>query len=213
MRKIFVVIAGIGLLAAAHPSAAQTSPDFHKFSIGAGGGYMSTSKYGSGLVFGGSLVAGITKNFGIELRGSYFQGDVAGEASGLSKGKFTTIPIQLSLQFRYPVGDKLVPYLGGGAGYYLNDFALDASVVSKWSNVGFTISETMDPGIGFHFGGGLDFLVVPKIIVNIDVRYALAKAKVTWKLADENGVAEASGTLDNLEINPLAAALSIRYGF
>ena len=210
MRKIFVVIAGIGLLAAALPSAAQTSPDFHKFSVGAGGGFMSTSKYGSGLVFGGSLVAGITKNIGIELRGSYFQGDVAGEASGLSKGKFTTIPIQLSLQFRYPVGDKLVPYLGGGAGYYLNDFALDASIVSKWSDVGFKISETMDPGIGFHFGGGLDFLVAPKIIVNVDVRYALAKTTGTWKLADENDAAEASGTLDDLEINPLAAALSIR---
>jgi outer membrane protein W len=213
MRKIFVVIAGIGLLAAALPSAAQTSPDFHKFSIGAGGGYMSTSKYGGGLVFGGSFLAGITKNIGVELRGSYFQGDVAGEASGLSKGKFTTIPIQLSLQYRYPVGDKLVPYLGGGAGYYLNDFALDASVVSKWSDVGFKISETMDPGIGFHFGGGLDFLVAPKIILNIDVRYALAKTTGTWKLVDENGAVDASGTLDNLEINPLAAALSIRYGF
>ncbi|MDW7761303.1 MAG: OmpW family outer membrane protein [Acidobacteriota bacterium] len=213
MRKITLIIAGIGILTAAIPAAAQTSPDFHKFSIGGGGGYMSTSKYGSGVVFGGSLAAGLTKNIGIELRGSYFQGDVAGEASGLSKGKFTTIPIQLSLQFRYPVGDKLVPYFGGGAGYYMNDFALDASVVSKWSDVGFTISETMDPCIGFHFGGGLDFLFAPKIIVNLDVRYALAKTAGAWKLVDENGAAEASGTLDNLEINPLAATLSIRYGF
>lgn len=213
MRKVVFVLLCVGMLAAALPSAAQTSPDFHRFSIGAGGGFMATSKYGSGLVFGGSFLAGITKNIAVELRGSYFQGDVEGEASGLSKGKFTTIPIQLGLQFRYPVGDKLVPYLGGGAGYYLNDFALDASVVSKWSDVGFKVSETMDPCIGFHFGGGFDYLVAPKIVINIDVRYAMAKAEGTWKLADKDGVVEESGVLKDLDINPLAATLSMRYGF
>lgn len=213
MRKFFVFFLCFGVLAAVSPAAARTSSDFHRFSIGAGGGFMTTPDYGSGAVFGGSVTYGITKNFALELRGSHFLGNVPGKASGLSKGELTSIPIQLGLQARYPVTDALVPYLTGGGGFYLNDFTLDASIVSQWSAVDFRISETMDNCIGFHFGGGVDYLIAPKIILNLDVRFSPAKAEGRWTLADIDGAAVESRVLRDLDLNPLAAALSIRYGF
>jgi len=192
---------------------AGTEPKTPRFSLGLVGGYISTPKCGSGPVFGGTFMLGISKNFALEIRASRFQGEVPGEINGLSKGRLTTMPIQLSLLVRIPIGSRIVPYILGGGGYFLNDFKIDSTIASDWSAVGFTISEEIEGSAGFHFGTGLDFLLSSHVGLNADIRYSFTAAKGTWKLIDKYGVAQETGSLPDLKINPLAAGLGIRFGF
>ncbi len=69
--------------------------------IGAIAGYAIPSEvnYGSGFKYGGSLCLGITKNIAIELSGLRFQSNVEGDPEGLSEGKLSFIPIQLSIEW------------------------------------------------------------------------------------------------------------------
>jgi outer membrane protein W len=213
MKKAGFVICCSLILASTPSLFGETRPSTPRISLGLIGGYISTPKYGSGPSFGGTLMLGITKNIALEVRTSRFQGAVPGETNGLSKGRLITMPIQLSLQVRIPVGSRIVPYILGGGGYFLNDFKIDSTIASGWSAVGFTINEDIEGSAGFHFGTGLDFLLSSHVGLNVDVRYSFTAAKGTWKLIDKYGVAQETGSLPDLKINPLAAGLGIRFGF
>ncbi len=100
--------------------------------------------YSSGLQYGGNICLGITKNVSVELTGLRFQSDVGGDPEALSKGKLSVIPIQLSLQARFPISSRFVPYLLGGGGYYLNRFTVDKEITEAWNALGFSIEEKVE---------------------------------------------------------------------
>ena len=99
------------------------------------------NNYSSGLKYGGNICLGITKNVSIELKGLIFQSDVEGNPEALSKGKLSVIPIQLSIQARFPISWRFLPYLLGGGGYYLNRINLDKEIPEAWDALGFDIER------------------------------------------------------------------------
>jgi opacity protein-like surface antigen len=138
---------------------------------------------------------------------------MAGDPNSLSKGKLTTMPLQLSLMGRFPVGRKLTPYVLAGVSYFLNSFTLDSSIASDWKTLGFTLTEKVDKVFGFHFGGGLELALGKKLSAAIDVRYCLAKAKGSWSMQDDRSSAETSGTLSDLKLDTMVFAAGLKYFF
>jgi outer membrane protein W len=171
------------------------------------------NNYSSGLKYGGNICLGITKNVSIELEGLSFQSDVEGDPEALSKGKLSVIPIQLSIQAKFPISWRFLPYLLGGGGYYLNRFNLDKEIIDTWDALGFDIEEKVENAIGYHFGAGIDLFITKNIALNADVRYFIAKIKGSWTLTDQIIGTENSGSLEDLNLNSLIFGGGLKFYF
>ena len=171
------------------------------------------NNYSSGLKYGGNIYFGITKNVSIEIKGLSFKSDVEGNPEALSKGKLSVIPIQLSIQARFPISWRFLPYLLGGGGYYLNRFNLDEEIIDAWDALGFDLEEKVENAIGYHFGGGIDLFITKNIALNADVRYFIAKIKGSWTLTDQIIGTENSGSLEDLNLNSLIFGGGLKFYF
>jgi len=171
------------------------------------------NNYSSGLKYGGNIYFGITKNVSIEIKGLSFKSDVEGNPEALSKGKLSVIPIQLSIQARFPISNRLLLYLLGGGGYYLNRFNLDEEIIDAWDALGFDLEEKVENAIGYHFGGGIDLFITKNIALNADVRYFIAKIKGSWTLTDQIIGTENSGSLEDLNLNSLIFGGGLKFYF
>ena len=205
MKKWIVCLCGVALCVVS--LGAQV-----RFGLGGGYALATDSAYAGGFSFSGQIGFLIGRNFAIELSGTYIlKGDVTGTAAGLSQGSLSRIPLELSFQGRFPIG-KIVPYVMAGAGYVLHTFDLDASLVSQWSTVGFTIEEKVDNAFSAHFGAGVDFYITPMLAINLNAKYLLPfGAKGSWSLTDMGGT-EASGTLD-LKLGMIMFGTGVKFQF
>lgn len=216
-RRGMVLIAHFFLTFSPGLSLAKTVPEFtfKKIGISAAAGYVmpSESTYGNGL----SLMAGFTylfsKNIGAELSAGQFQSKVEKKSGGLSRGKLSIIPVELSLQGRLFLSQRVSAFAEAGGSYCLNKFILDSEIVNAWKNLNFTITEKTENSFGFHFGFGLDFFLTENLALNSGVRYRLAKSKGTWSLKDEFSSAEVSGNIEDIKLNSLVFGLKIKYYF
>ena len=199
-------------LRAYKPKRVKTGP---RSCIGIGAGYSMPreNNYSDEVYYGGNFCLGISKNLSIELSGLRVQYDVVGSVDGLSNGELSIIPIQLSIQVRFPVTHRFVPYALGGGGYYLNSFALAEEIINTWDALGFDIEEKIENSIGYHFGAGLDLFITGNIVINADFRYCLVKAKGSWSLTDQISGTVTSGNLDNLNINTIMFGAGLKFCF
>ena len=214
VRAILVV----GLAAAVMSPAALQAQETWPMGTGIGlfGGYAmpSSDLYSGSIAYGLNLSYVVMKNLAIELTGFRFESDVEGSTDGLSAGKLAVMPIQLSLQGRFPVsGGRLVPFVEAGAGYYLNTFTLDEALASDWSAVGFNLDESVENVVGFHFGAGLDFFVARNIALGAGVKYCIATTKGAWSLTETATGTSATGDLEDLKVGPLAFGIRLRFIF
>lgn len=185
------------------------------FWVGGGAGYTmpSQSNFGKGINFGGTFGFGVMKHLAIELRVPYFQSDVIGMPDGLSSGRLSSLSFMLSIQGRYPIKNRFVPYLVAGGDYHLNTFSLNEEIANSWNNLGFNIQESVDPTFGLHFGAGLDVFLIENIALNVDVRYYTANLTGKRTLANLISQETTSGTIDNMKLNSLQAGISVKLFF
>ncbi len=205
---------------AAEPSkeirlAEQTVKKLPSFWIGGGAGYAlpSESNFDKGINYGGTLGFGITRHLALELRVPYYKSNVTGTIGGLSTGQFQAISFTLSVQARYPIKNLIIPYLVGGGDYHLNKFTLDNEIVNSWNAMGFDIEESVEHSFGFHFGCGADFFIMRSLALNLDVRYYTASMRGDWRLADTISQIESTGPIDNIKLNSIQAAISVKFFF
>ena len=171
------------------------------------------SNFSGGVKYGGNLSLGLTENITLELKGLTFQSAVEGDPTALSKGKLSVMPIQVSIHARFPIANRLLPYLLGGGGYYVSKFNLDQEIIDAWDALGFSIEEKVENAIGFHLGAGIDLFITKNIALNIDARYCIAKIKGSWTLTDQIIGAETSGDLEGLNLNSLIFGGGLKFYF
>jgi len=186
-----------------------------KSCIGVNAGYSITQEdnYSEGINYGGNFCLGIIEYLSLEVSGLRFQNDVEGSFEGLSKGKLTVLPIQLSIQARLPVTRRFVPYIQGGGGYYLNSFTLDGEISDTWDALGFDVEEKIKNSFGYHFGAGLDFFITGKIAISTDFKYCIVKSKGSWSLTDQISGTVTSGDLENLNLNTMMFGVGLKFCF
>lgn len=190
----------------------RTSSIGEYFWVGGGAGYTmpSESYFGKGMNIGGTFGFGVMKHLAVELRVPYFQSDVNGTAGGLSSGRLSSLSLMLSIQARYPIKNRYVPYLVAGGDYHLNKFSLNEEITNSWNNLGFNIEESVDHTFGFHFGAGLEYFLLENVALNLDVRYYTAnltgKRILTGQISEEI----TSTSIGNMKLNSLQAGISVK---
>jgi opacity protein-like surface antigen len=181
--------------------------------MGGGAGYTmpSESRFGKGISIGGTFGFGMTKHLALELKTPYFQSDVIGTAGGLSSGHLSSFSLMLSVQGRYPIKNRFVPYLVAGGDYHLNTFRLNEKINQTWDDLGFDIQENVNNVFGIHLGVGLDVFLKDNIAFNVDVRYYTANLTGERTLANQISQETTSGTLDDMKLNSFQAGISFKF--
>jgi len=214
-RPVLALLAGALTVLALLPAALQSQETWPRGTgLGLFGGYAKPSNelYEGAIAYGFSLSYVVTQNLAVELTGFRFESAVEASKEGFSEGKLAVMPVQLSVQGRFPMsGGRLIPFIEAGAGYYINKFSLDSGLVSDWAALGFDMEESVESVFGFHFGAGLDFFVSGNISLGAEVKYCIATAKGTWSLRETAGGTEASGDLEDLDVGPLAFGIRLKY--
>jgi opacity protein-like surface antigen len=171
MRK-FLVVLGVVLLSAVVASANG---------VGVFGSYWDTKDADSGYGGGAKLQMDIMPNICVEARGSYFPD--FGDSSG-DEIKLDIIPLEADAIIKFPIAEKLTPYVGGGAGYYM--FEVDNNVEG--------VDISIDDEFGFFALAGLEIGLGEQVVLFAEGKYTWLDATVKAKgggMEDEE-----TGTLD-----------------
>ena len=180
----------------------------------AGAALLDASNYSAGIAFGGRLCFSITKNIGLELKGLMFQSTVEQEQfDKLSDGKLSIIPLQVSLQGRFPVGENFVPYLSAGLGYYLSSFEIDSEISDGWNALGFDIEEKLESALAYHLGLGIDYFFSSKLALNAEVIYSLNESEGFWSITDQVSGTQASGVIEEIGASNFMIGIGLKYYF
>ncbi len=116
-----------------------------------------------GLVGGGGLIYGITKNLALELDVMHSEFDA--NRGGFKEGDFETTNISLGAQYRFTnIGvNRLVPYVGAGLDILLTDF-----------NFADGDKADVDTIAGGHASGGVDYFIMNQLALNAELRGVVA---------------------------------------
>ncbi|HSQ34486.1 MAG TPA: OmpW family outer membrane protein [Candidatus Binatia bacterium] len=177
----------------------------------AGYGLFSNSNFGNSVAFGATFTYGFSKNVAVELAGLFLSAKNKNDPAGLSQGRLTMLPLQLSLLGRLPLGRKLTPYALAGVTYFLNGFASDQALEDDWHDLGFTLTEKVNGAVGFHVGAGLEYDLGKKLAAGIGVRYCLGKTRGEWSLKDDASAVESSGTFSGLDLNTMVISAGLKF--
>ena len=191
------------------------TPEGSRLALGILGGYgiFSNSHFTNSVAIGVTFSYCFNKNLAVELAGLFLSESNEYDPATLSQGKLTTMPLQLSLLGRYPLGKNFALYALAGITYFLNSFSLDSALVDNWHDLGFTMTESVDSALGFHCGAGLEYVLKKNLSAAIGVRYCLGTAKGEWSIRDDASALETSGTFNGLDLNALVFSIGLKYFF
>ncbi|MFH1148098.1 MAG: OmpW family outer membrane protein [Pseudomonadota bacterium] len=176
MKRIGLVLCCALVMALAFSQAGLAQEHQGKFGIGIRGAYYdfddspimassSSSEIKSSVLYGINLTFFSDESFSIELASEYTKSDL--KIGGAKAGDFTQIPVLLTGRLHLPIGKMFSPYVGGGIGYYFNDF-------SKTRSSSPLIS--VDNRYGFHAVLGTEIFVHTNWAINLDARYVWTEA-------------------------------------
>lgn len=113
--------------------------------------------------------------------------------NGASLGKVSHLPPALLVQYHYPVGEKLRPYVGAGLNYtFFTDRNLDGGL------------KLEDGSLGPAIQAGVDYALKDGWYLNVDVK----------KIWIDSDVSDASGAfVTHVNINPLVIGAGVGYAF
>lgn len=168
--------------------------------------------YGSAFAYGAGLSIDLHRNFALELRGVRYQSQIEGSLEGLSKGALAVMPVEIGLQGRFPLsGEKLVPFVAVGAGYFFHNFSLDPQVAADWDKLGFSISEKLDNAVGFHVGAGLEIGLNQGLALVLEARFRIVQSRGSWVMSDLIGNEDISGDLSQLSQSSIVFGLGLQF--
>ncbi len=168
----------------ATPALAQDDVDDRLgWSVGARGIFVTFSESSLDTTVGVSGVAAFrfTPSFDVEIEAGYIRPESQGDV--LAAGSLSLMPVRGSVRYvPWRIGNAL-PYVGGGAGFYIASFSVDTATVNSLAALGFEVSQDVDSAFGAHVGGGLEWLT-GRWIIGVDVKYVLSEANASSTVTD-----------------------------
>ena len=214
MKAIIAVLSGaIFLLFSVGVSDAQDIEK--KFGVGGRLAYYDISddqvrdltlEWTQSLLYEVLVTYSFTKSLSLELVGGYTETDLSRTEPGIFTvefGELRQFPVLLNARYVFWASSDIGIYIGGGAGYYFNDFSLTDR--GKMDFPGLAVE--MDDSLGFQVIGGVEFFLNEKVSINWDARYA-------WNKADY--MERSSGSPEEqyeVDLNAFTFALGIKYYF
>jgi opacity protein-like surface antigen len=141
----------------------------------------------------------LSRYFGLEIAGDFYQGDV--EADGFGKiREFTIFTVIPQARVRYPLyEDRLVPYLTAGVGL---GFSEDNDRTVLGASATAPTFDAKDSSVAWSFGGGIDWFVSPNLAFGVDARYL-------WHQGD----ADLNGRPIELDLDSALVSAGLRFYF
>ena len=138
--------------------------------------------FGTLTGYGVRLGWNLFSNLGLEGRASYV------ESKSDEAISTTLIPLEAALTWRFPLGQHLAPYLGGGIGYYMKDAEYDDT--DTW--------DSSEKVAGYFGLAGLNLYLGP-LSLFAEAKYNLVGTDedLHWRGSD----VEAQNSLDGLSLN------------
>jgi outer membrane protein W len=169
-----------------------------------GGSFPSGDNYNSGVNFNAHVSYSFIEEFTLELSVQDFEMGVEGRLERLSRGDLTIIPIQLSIQKRFPFQPKTFAYITGGIDYYLNDFTL--------RDTSFSRVETVKNTLGFHVGSGIEYFLRENLALKLEIKVCFQSPSGSWSYIDPVTGPE-SGQFDNIKLDTVLFGIGVTYHF
>ncbi|MGB8953397.1 MAG: hypothetical protein WCC06_12120 [Candidatus Aminicenantales bacterium] len=144
---------------------------------------------------------------------AFIRSTVEGDAESLSRGNISVIPLQLSIRYKILLGEKIVPYIEGGLGFYLSRYVMDNEAAESWNAAGLERGEEVKDAVGFHVGTGLRYLLSGNLSLSVDVKYCLAGTKGSWARRNISSGSTASGEIMGLSLNSFWAGIGLELLF
>lgn len=129
------------------------------------------------------------KNFGVELAGEYHRTKV--NADGQELGDLQQIAALITLRYQPTIWGRFMPYIGGGGGYYFNEFDhISLYIARRWEPTGLVASDIeLKDNWGYHACAGIDIPIDKELIkgaaLNLEGRYV-------WTSTEEDRLPDAS---------------------
>ena len=131
--------------------------------------------------FSGVVAYRFAPKIDVELEVGFIQPSSQGDV--LAAGDLRLIPVRGTLRIvPWRLGNVL-PYVGGGAGYYIASFSVGSATVDRLAELGFAVSQDVDSAFGAHVGGGLEWQT-GGWVVGVDVKYLVSKANASATVND-----------------------------
>jgi len=187
----------------------------NKFGVGARLAYYDISddqvkdltlEWTQSLLYEGLITYAFTKSLSLELVGGYTETDLSRTEPGISTvdfGELRQFPVLLNARYVFWPSSEIGIYIGGGVGYYFNDFSLTDRGKRDFPG----LTAEMDDSLGYQVVGGMEFFLNDKVSINWDARYA-------WNKADY--VERSPGSPEEqyeVDLNAFTFALGIKYYF
>jgi outer membrane protein W len=118
-------------------------------------------------MFGGTLTWFAHEYLSLELAGDYVKTDLDVMFAGVSAnaGELTQIPVTLALRTHFSTNPRVSPYLGGGGGWYFNDF--DPNPALSEAGVDVEAKDTY----GLFVCGGIELFLTHWFAIDINLKY------------------------------------------
>jgi outer membrane protein len=157
------------------------------------------------FMYGLNLTYYLHRYFSLELSGDYVKTDVQLNALGLTgdAGELTQVPVLLTGRIHFSTNPKASLYLGGGVGYYFNDFDSERVMTEFIYGAGAEID--VDDSVGYHVAGGAEYFLSDNFAVNLDFKYM-------WNEI-EAGVNVPGFTDETFDANAFVAGLGFKVYF
>ncbi|MEK7313081.1 MAG: OmpW family outer membrane protein [Deltaproteobacteria bacterium] len=186
--------------------------------LGVGFGYITPkdSTVDTGVLPVVNYTYGISSNYSLELSLGKTNLDVKEE--GYKLGKITSIPLQLTAQYRIPAENQSL-YFGAGVGYYINKFNIGGDLGEdiawlKSIDPNVDMELDLDNSFGYHINIGTDIFLSKNLAINFDARYLWSKADGTLTFTDPNGTfGGSSKEKERVDLDSFIIAAGVKYFF
>lgn len=157
------------------------------------------------ILYEGNLTYYFSNSFSLEFLIGYTETDVDAEiiGIGIDFGELEQIPLLLTGHYHFWINPKSNIYLGGGIGYYFNDFSLSGLVKTIDPN----LDIDADDSFGYHVNAGFEAFITDNTTFNVDLKYIWNEADFTAK---EPGFPDDT---DEVDLNAFVIGLGIKYYF
>ncbi len=146
----------------------------------------------------------VIPSFSLELAWNYFKTDI--KNGSIKLGEITTMPLLLTAQFRIIPEGPIVPYVGAGVGYYLNDLAVKSEAKKQAKAANIAYPTDVDNSLGLHLNAGVDWFLTDFFALNLDTRYFFSEA-------DIEGKGPTSGTSGEINLDSLVVGAGVKVFF
>ncbi len=183
LRLLVFVLVSAGFVFAA---AAQTADNLPRGNVSGFASFAASVSDGldRGNGFGGSASFFFSRLLGVEGGWRRQSFDLIGnDTNSLSGGELDADVITANLVTRIASG-RVQPYVSGGLAFFVNNYAIDSTLLADLEAFGFTAAESIDNAVGFNVGAGVDIQASARIGVFVEGRFFAATADTLASLTD-----------------------------